>query len=306
MLRGLKLGPASASSQSGIRNRANADNVLVEDCRLRGGGGQDVTVVKLGESSNNASNVTFRNCDIECNLGTWNDISIRENAWAGGAHIENVTFEGCHIGVSNGVRSGSPRAGLEAWTNDGGVAITHGWRNLRLINNVFEAADAFTIDLPDTWRIGDRTVRGGPALVSGNLIKGGGADTSAGYGYSICIESPQGVIVENNTIWRASNNTIGTAPDVYNPDPPIFRNNTIDLTVDNGITPSAAYIYVRGDRPQFIDNRIISPGGQAIFKIENTNGAVITGNDITTGGSTVWKLWDATITNLTRTPNTIH
>ena len=40
----------------------------------------------------------------------------------GGAHVTDITFDGCHVGVSNGAASGrtigSPRMGLECWCED--------------------------------------------------------------------------------------------------------------------------------------------------------------------------------------------
>ncbi len=295
----LKLGAAGYS----VRNRAGARDTVFDNCRLRGGGGTDVPVLLLGDGSRSCANLYFGYVEVECNLGSWNNISIRENAWEGGAHIEDVTFDYCHIGVSNGVRDGSPRAGLEAYTHYSTVN-THGWRNIQLRDSEWEAADAFTIDLPDTWRIGDGSVRGGPAFVTGNLIKGGGRGGS--YGYSLCVESPEGVEVVGNTIWRSSNNTIATAPDTVNRRPPVFRDNIIDLSVENGIQRRASAIYLRGIGPQFVNNTLISDGdSHALFKVENTDGVVVTGNVVTTHGSPVWKLWDATVRNATLAPNLI-
>ncbi len=281
-------------------------------CRFRGGG--DGYVVLLGDIDRSCSYITFKDCLIECNLGkaNWNhsnpvnNIRITENAAPGGAHVDHVTFDGCHVGVSNGVRKGSPRAGLEAYTWDSTGTVTHGWSNLRIVDCVFEAADEFTIDLADTYRLGNGAVRSGPALIKGCTIKGGGKASDAQWGYSICIEAPVGVVVEDNTIYRASSNTIGTAPDTRpGVAGPIFRNNRIDLTYPNGIASRAPYIYLRGQHPQFVDNRVIAARG-TIFKIERTDGVVVTGNDVTAGSATVWQVWDATVTNATLAPNAVR
>jgi hypothetical protein len=49
--------------------------------------------------------------------------------------------------------------------------------------------------------------------------------------------------------------------------------------------------------------KTIGPGDD--LAVENTDGAVVTGNTVTTNGAPLWKLWDATIKNATLSPNTV-
>ncbi|MEI6246827.1 MAG: glycosyl hydrolase family 28-related protein, partial [Acidobacteriota bacterium] len=120
VVRDLKIGDAGMSA---VHNRDGATNTVFENCRFRGGGGKAWTyVVDLG-SRNACDHITFKNCEVERNLGVqsgadqgFNDVTI----WSAvGKPVTDITFDGCHIGVSNGAGgrdTGSPRFGLECYT----------------------------------------------------------------------------------------------------------------------------------------------------------------------------------------------
>ena len=240
------LGPVTAATGRTPRN------VLFERVRFRGGGGRaNEAPSSSATAANSCDHVTFKDCLIERNLGdentsytmNYNNIGFIENgASAGGSHLDSITFIGCHVGVSNGRTDiprniGSPRMGLECYTWDGGDGVAaHGWSNLKVIDCVFEAADMCTIDLADSLDSSGQHISG-PALISGCTLKGGGYDGNK-WGYTICCEAPKGVVIENNTIYRAHDRTLavswsqGLRASGY-----VVRNNVFALDVDNGITP---------------------------------------------------------------------
>ena len=172
----------------------------------------------LGSGRNSCDHVTFKDCLIERNLGdenadrsmNYNNISfIEDGASANGSHMDSITFDGCHVGVSNGRTDiprniGSPRAGLECYTQDNGDDFAyHGWSNVKVIDCVFEATDSFCIDLADSLDARGEHISG-PALISGCTLKGGGY-ASDRFAYTICLEAPKGVVIENNLIYRGRN-----------------------------------------------------------------------------------------------------
>ena len=216
----------------------------------------------------------------------------------------SITLDNDHVGVSNGIRSGSPRAGIEAYTWDSTGTVAHGWSNLKIINCVFEAADEFTIDLADCYRVS--TVHSGPALISGCTIMGGGKSSNAYWGYSICVEGRSA---------SSSRTTRSTAPrttpserrigGINSNDPgPIIRDNVFDLTYDNGITSSAPYFCLRGSNVQFTGNTIIASQG-IVFELENLVNSVVTGNTITLGAARLFFIGAGCSSNVI-SPNSTH
>ena len=305
-LQDLKIGTRGRA----FKNTAGAHDSVFTRCRFRGGGANSY-VILLGDQKRSVDHFTFRDCDVECNLGTANadhsndvnNIRITENAAPGGAHVDSITFVGCHIGVFNGVRKGSPRADLEAYTWDSSGTIAHGWSNLVIRDCVFEAADEFTIDLADANRVS--AVHSGPALISGNLIKGGGKSRHARWGYGICIERPNGVVIENNTMYRASNNTIGTAIGHLNDADtgPIIRNNIFDMNHPNGITTHAPYFLLRGSNVEFAGNTVKARRG-TLFAIEDARNVNVSGNALL-GSARLFAIGPR-ITNVVTSPNTVN
>ena len=123
----LKIGDAGNSA---VYNRAGAHDTVFNRCRFRGGGSTAASsmapVIALG-MHNSCNGITFRDCEVERNLGTettsnydncFNDISVYSNYATVPA---DILFEGCHVGVSNGAGghdTGSPRMGSSATQAD--------------------------------------------------------------------------------------------------------------------------------------------------------------------------------------------
>jgi len=317
IVRDIKLGTAGFS----IHNAKNASNTVFERVRFRGGGGASVLnspVVRLGGSDRSANHITFKDCLIERNLGTenaerslgFNNIGIMEVADAGGAHVDSITFDGCHVGVSNGRTDiprniGGPRAGLEAYTDPNGAPV-HGWSNLNLVNCVFEATDSFCVDLADTpLPSGERA--SGPARIAGCTLKGGGWG-GAPFGYTLCLEAPKGVVIENNTIYRGYNNTLGCGASSGIGGGYIIRDNTIDCTFDNGITPLPATGYhamvlLLGDGNVFTGNTIVTNVGGLQLELQNFTRGSVTGNTLiekrTSSAPWAINVWDSSGSTVT-------
>ena len=169
---------------------------------------------------------------------------------------------------------------LEAYTWDGGTGhYTHGWSNLVVTNCVFEPSDWYNIDLADAAKA-DGSRASGPALISGNTLEGAG-------NYTICIESPEGVVIENNAIYQSSNNTIkfgcGNMSTV-NPGT-IIRNNVFDLTAANGHSIGSPYFYIKGGDNQFTGNTVKAASGSRVFELQQARNNTITGNTLMVPGS---------------------
>ena len=307
VVRDVKLGDAGHST----RNARGASNVLFERCRFRGGGGtgSDSYVVLFGDGTNSCDHITLRDCQIECNLGVedssfskdFNNMRITENGISGGAHVDSITLERCHFGVSNGIRSGCPRMDIEAYTWDGGTGhVTHGWSNLKIVDCVFEVSDWYNIDLADDAK-DDGTRASGPALVSGCTLKGG-------KNYTLCIESPKGVVIENNIIYRASNNTLKMGcGDMSSVNPgTIFRNNTIDLATNQGLALGSPAFFLKGGDNRFTGNVVRTTSSSRIFELQQARNNIITGNFITMPATaTLFVIDDGCSGNLL-TPNTVN
>jgi hypothetical protein len=279
----LLIGDAGVSA---VHNRKGATNTVFERCRLRGGGGTSVdeAVVGLGYRGD-CADIHFRDCEVECNLGienagftnAFNDITVYETT---GAHVRGITFEGCHVGVSNGVRTGSPRMGLECYTvqvSEGGSG--RGYEDITVRDCTFEATDLHCIDLADA---ADGRARG--VLIEGCLLKGGGK-AQVKWGYTICVESPSGVVIRNNTIWRGNWQTLNFAHSHESGPGTLVTGNSFDLKHENGI-PMGEYnpIFITGEHVELVDNTISFAGPhQYIIQLNNASHCTITGNTFEIG-----------------------
>ena len=302
LVAGLKIGDRKASTG----NHGGAAQTVFQDCRLRGGGGAgyDSAVLTLGSSSGSSrslDHVTFSDCEIERNLGVedwsvnrgsgrgFNDISVHENPAAGGSHVTDLKFVGCHIGVSNGAGghdTGSPRAGIEVWSGPGKVA--QGWHRVTIRDCTFEATDRFCIDFSDDPKASGRHVAG-PVLIEGNLIKGGG------YGpgkhprsYSICLEAPRNVTIRGNTIYAAYASTVCGS---YGPaSHTVIVDNIINLTVDNGVHQTGdEAVVLKGRGGVFVRNVVYAGVGSGpLLYLKETARNRVAGNrfyDTRAGGN---------------------
>ena len=308
-LRDLKVGAKGYS----FRLTAKARLSTFEHVRFRGGGGSggDAPVILLGDWARSCDHITFKDCKVECNLGVedssfsrgFNNIRITENAAPGGAHVSNITFEGCHIGVSNGVRSGCPRMDLEAVTLDlsGAGVYAHGWSDLVVRGCVFEAADWYNIDLADWPLTGTQTRASGPALISGCTLKGAGK-------YAICVESPRGVVIENNTIYRAGMNTFKMGCGDMSAAAPatVVRGNLFDLTVGNGFSAGSPLFWLKGAGNRFTANTVRTTSTGRIFELTQARDNTVTGNTLTLPASATLFAVDEGCSGNVLSPNTVN
>ena len=113
---GLRLGDVGSRTH----NADNATQTVFESCRFRG-----TAPIVLGDD-HSCSYITFRDCLVERSFGGWtpdcryNNVIIEEYSPGPYGHVEHITFERCHVGVSNGSGghdTGSPGAGLVCHVN---------------------------------------------------------------------------------------------------------------------------------------------------------------------------------------------
>ena len=209
----LKIGD---SGVSGIHNGVGASTTTFTRCQFRGGVGNHTAPVRFGSGSASADHITFTDCNIERNLENAEDsadnnsnnvIWIENCSTTGGAHMEYITFTGCHFGVDNGRRDieryvGSPRANVEMWNMpiSGNTGARYGWDHVYFYDCVFEAADWFTLDIHSTDFEGAHT--DAYCVVDGCTIYGGGATgADSSFGYSIAIEGANYVTVNDCDIY---------------------------------------------------------------------------------------------------------
>lgn len=286
VLRDLMIGDAGAAA---VWHKSGATNTVFERVRFRGGGGargsRSAPVIFIG-GSRSCRDVSFIDCEIECNLGTetpgdtnyggtYNNITIMSLS----ALVTDITFDGCHVGVSNGRRSGSPRFGIECYTGNAGAP---GFHNITLRDCVFEAADAETLDFSDL-----PASRSTGVLVEGCLIKGGGV-IRQNWGNAVNFELPKGFVFRNNTVWRSYNTCFQMTrrSDSYSADASaVITGNTFDFAYDNGITPGTDYpISLRLDNNQFTDNTITLDYGSTLMRLRECHNTTVTGNTASIGG----------------------
>lgn len=267
----LKIGDRGVS----VRNRRGAHDTTFTRCRLRGGGGtgRDAPVLMLGSAAGNNSlrRVTFRSCQIERNLGVedwsrnanglgFNNITVHENAAAGGSHIGYLKFIGCRVGVSNGSGghdTGSPRAGIEVWSSRAST-IAQGWHHLVIRKCTFEATDRFCIDLADFPTASGQHLAG-PALIEDNLIKGAGwGPGEHPWSYAICLEAPRNVTIRGNTIYAAHLTTIASS--YSRQGHTLIEGNVIDLSVPNGVTQTGDEAVVLKGRGDIFRKNVVRAG----------------------------------------------
>ena len=307
-IRGLKLGRAGYST----RNGANASNTRFTACRFRGGGGAlpgvNSCVVQLGNAWS-CDHITFRDCLFERSFGIedsdystcFNDIGLVENgASAEGAHLDSITFDGCHIGVFNGVATGSPRMGVECWVQNGSA----GWFDLTFRNCVFEPTFCHNIDLADSFISGSVSRN---VLIEGCTLKGAGADGGHSWTNNIDIECPDGVVIRNNTFYRSYLGAIAMSHMHSTGPGAIITGNVFDFSYNNGITPKGSDPFtLSGYDNVFTGNTVICNYGSGIVDLAEATNNTVTGNTFVVGssyGNPVIKQWGGS-GNIT-SPNTV-
>jgi hypothetical protein len=297
LVSGLKLGDVGKRTH----NAADATQTVFEECRFRG-----TAPIVLGDD-HSCSYITFRDCLVERSFGGWtpecmnNNVIIEEYSPGPYGHVAHITFERCHVGVSNGSGghdTGSPGAGFVCHVNPR-PPYNQGYHDIRIIDCVFEATDEFTLDFDDRVDANGRHTAS-DVLIEGCTIKGGGYAGEKRFAYTICFEAPEGCVVRDNLIYRGYINTFKICKN-EDPDPDrrplIVEGNTFDLTVDNGVdTPQGvSMIRLHGDNNIFRNNTIITdlpddaetgdaPG--AILKLYYARNAQISDNKVYDRAST--------------------
>jgi hypothetical protein len=282
------IGPGATVTMNGYR----ASNVRFTNVRFRGGDPDSSSPPALFvvNCPYSLRGLYITKCQFERNFGRWSS-----NGSAGGFNvaadtadgdvIENIWVRGCHFGVSNGVRKGQPTFNIVFWqSEEGGSGY---WSDVHIIDNVFETTDEFNLDFDGLMaRDNGKNV----VIIRGNLIKGGGKVHADGsepwWGYTICTEPTRnGTIIEHNVLWRGCFNTFKTTKGTTDT---IFRDNVIDMRVDNGVSliypdfERTINLY-DGARNRVTGNTIYLPAGssvssEVIYKAEPTS--VVSGNTI--------------------------
>jgi hypothetical protein len=158
-----------------------------------------------------------------------------------------------------------------------------GYEDITVRDCVFEAADAHCIDLADA-----ADGRADGVLIEGCLLKGGGKAQTK-WGYTICVESPTGVVIRDNTIWRGNWQTLNFAHPHESGPGTIITGNDFDLTHDNGI-PTTQYnpVFITGRGVRFTGNTLSFAGRhQFIIQLNNASHCVITGNTFIIGSKAI-------------------
>jgi hypothetical protein len=179
-----------------------------------------------------------------------------------GALVDSVTFDGCHIGVSNGVKAGSPFAGLICWTPPSTTG--KGWSNINVIDTVFEVSDWHCIDLASPPPDGG-VAHGGPALIRGCTLKGAAAQ-------DLCIEGPVGVEVDRTTFYAAGQTMLGAG--AYRNNATNYTNyNVHDCVFDSGAVTGADWaVTLKGGGNKFTNN-VIDAVSQMVLLEDYHHGA---------------------------------
>ena len=310
----LRIGP-SAAGVAGCNNVAFATNTSFTRCAFRGGGGtpgwKDSGVLALGMFQS-PDHITFTDCNMERNLGTensansngYNQVHVYGDYFSGTSSYgaaSYITFDGCHIGSSNGVASGSPRMGIECFLASGSEVPYH---HIDILGCNVEVCGTHNLDFSDT-----ENYPGHDILIDGCLLQGGGSHPGdSGWGYSINIEFADTVTVTNNTIYRSWERAlkfyertwgIANRPNTH------IHNNVFDLDHDNGITPAYQQIQLIGSNIEFTGNTVHYHGARSpvIALAAATADCTVTGNTINKAAGTT-AITDAGSGN-TITPNTV-
>ena len=303
----LKIGDAGSSA---VRNVAGATGTVFERCHFRGGGGAwpNEAVLAIGQKAS-CSNLLFKDCEVERNLGVedstfgrcYNNISV----YAQASTVRDITFEGCHVGVSNGQGghdTGSPRMGIECWVQNG----SPGWQNITLRGCVFEATDGTCLDFADG---SDATMAANGVLVEGCTLKGAGvvAPTTAPSN-TIAVECPSGVVIRNNTIYRSYQPVFGMSHLHASGPGVVITGNTFDLVAANGVTPYGYDPFnLMGYDNVFTGNTVTCNYGSGIVDLNGAHNNTVTGNTFVIGaayGHAAIREYNGSSGN-TVTPNTV-
>ncbi|MCK9629936.1 MAG: right-handed parallel beta-helix repeat-containing protein [Bacteroidales bacterium] len=286
----LKIGPASAGV-SGLANTDGASGSSFTRCHFRGGGAEsdahNSSTVNLGDGYDLA-NLTFTDCEFERSLGTaWTgsaDNTHRENTvsiYAANNTVDTVTFDGCDIGVTNGVAAGSQRMGVEVWTYGNAASW---WKSVTFTGCHVRPTNVQGLDFAC---YADSTQADG-VLVEGCTIHGAGVDPKGtAWGQGITLEWPKNVTIKNNTFYCCTEGAIYPNYTGFSYDQNLeVTGNTFDFdTAEGGIVAdgSTGMFVTHGANGTITGNTFIWHGEDNIlgcvwFQGENSTGNTVTGN----------------------------
>lgn len=226
------------SGNSAVVNSSGAFHTVFKNVCFSGGGSSSSTdgepVVYI---SGNCSFTMFEYCDIQCNSGTvdsgmtkkYNNVTINVTD----SDISNIYFSNCNIGTTNGTRTGSPRNGIEIYSN----SASYRWKNIFISGSKIYTSDLHGIALYDNYQKPCFST-----VIENCKLYGGGAAGKLN-GSTINMELSMFPIVRKNYIYRGWDKAIRMSTNGYPYDGPYgeIRYNTFDTTFDNGITPLYGY-----------------------------------------------------------------
>ena len=281
----LKIGDVGTCA---VTNAADARGTTFSRCRLHGGGsseGVNSSVLYLGGSQGNVSDVVFLDCEIErtsyqppagldayaANVG--NTITIHEfTHLPDSGHVDGITFRDCHLGASNGTDTGALRMMMEAYSWDGRTGRAyHGWQDLTFDGCTIEASDGTALDFADgtLTDAGERSARG--ALVTGCTFLGARKDDAFGHGgTTIVYEGPSDIVIKKNLFYAVPQNVIGGSHVLEGKDSPglLIQGNTFDMTKSpTGLKHEReqACINLVGYDSRVVDNTFIYDAGMGVL-----------------------------------------
>jgi cell division septation protein DedD len=306
----LKIGDRGACS---VSNTDGSDGSSFTRCHFRGGGGAtepNMPTVAAGYG-NDVSHLTFTECEFERSLGTtWvggngpgeNTIAVN----AQGNTVDGVDFIDCHLGVTNGVATGSQRMMVEAWTDHGG---SNWWRNVHFHGCEFEASNIHTLDFACYGDSGQAT----GVMVEDCTFHGAGANLyGGGYGYGICLEWPKNVVIRNNHFHRCYEAAIFDANFGQSYDTRwMITGNTFDWdTAEGGISAHRGIVVLTGQNNVITGNTFdchftIGWDGCVEFQNANCTRNTLTGNTFNLNSSQPVYVGYGGAGSNTTSPNTV-
>jgi uncharacterized protein YjbI with pentapeptide repeats len=290
-----------------IENNGNVSSVAFTRCQFRGGGDvapADRVNVNNVRLSSACSQITFKDCNFEAPLATthWTS-TVSVNPRNSAPSIHDVTFDGCHFGVSNGVRSGSSGMCFQLWQSPTEAGRTASYSDIDFTGCVFEASDDTQIDFSGSSLSANAyEPSNGPCTISGCTFLGDGKDWArdesasggwtTGWTNAITVEEGAGyVTVTGCTFYRGAgysasfqgNRELGSSQYLHNGHN-VFSGNRIyatDAYRDTGITHvTNQYVELASGSNTMRDNVIVSDVLNPAVQVYG-NGNILENNAIT-------------------------
>ena len=301
-----------------VTHTASTTTTNFTRCHFRGGS----ETLSIGHERD-AYYLTFTNCEIEraCGASAGADTMSIYASYGGGRGyvIEDIVFDGCHLGVSNTTATGSPGMMVECWTAP--YAASH-LKNLTFRNCELQPSNWHGLDFACYLESGQCD----GVLVEGCLFHGAGVPGAwlgtgsapqQDWGYGIDLEYPKNVIIRNNHFHRCYNTAIN-ASSLGQPASANWSitNNTFDYdTAEQSIvTMPRAIIHhiganatITGNTFTCHTNIIADWAGCVELDGATTTGNIVTGNTFNLG--TVYPAYairERGSSGNTVTPNTIN